>query len=116
MQNDLITVDSILDWLKACIEQKMPVDAHQWVEAALRLNVLVVDEHDMLFTMQQAVSKKRVELLEGGKNATQAKMIVEASDEYRLTQSQKARIGRIEELVRIAKVQARLKDAEMRLN
>jgi hypothetical protein len=106
----LVSVDSIIEWLKEQIENKHPVDAHTWVNAAQRLTVLLEEEHDTLFTLDQLVAQKRVKLLEEGFTATSAKMHVEASDEYREARKMKARIGRIEELVRLSKVQARMRD------
>lgn len=113
--DNLVSIDTILDWLKGAVEQKIPVDAHTWVDASQKLNVLLSDEHDLLFKMQQTVAKMRVANIESGMTVSAAKMRVEASDEYTDMCSQKARIGRIEEFIRIAKIQARLKDNEYRM-
>lgn len=110
----MITVDTILDYLKESVEQKRALDSHTWVDAALKLNVLVGDEHDKLFELQQVVSKKKVELLESDskRNVSAVKVLIEASDDYKYMKKQDARINQIEEFIRIAKLQARLKDNE----
>ena len=109
-----ITTDTIIEFLEKNVKEKIPIDPHTWVDAAQKLNVLLSDEHDLLFHMQQSVSGMRVELLEGGASTTTAKMKVEASDAYRETSKLKAKIGRIEEMIRIAKLQAKLRESEMR--
>lgn len=109
-----VTTDTIIDWLKLAVEQKVPVDAHTWLDAAQKLTVMIGDEHDILFGLQSTMAKKRVELLEQGFTVAKAKAYLEADPIYTLMQRQKARIGSIEEMVRIAKIQARMKDTEYR--
>lgn len=106
------TADDILTVLEQWAREKRPVDPTMWVEAAQKLVTLMGDEADKLFRMEQAVAQMRVELLEGGQNATQAKMRVEASDDYREARRQKAKIGRIEETVRLAKLRGRMANEE----
>lgn len=109
-----VNTDVILDFLKESVRNKDMIDAHTWVDAAQKLNVLIGDEHDILFDLQQQIAQKRVELMEKGKNVSQAKLMVEALDVYREMSRQRARIEQIEEMIRIAKLQARLKDNEHR--
>lgn len=109
-----ITVDTIVNYLRDCVEGKVVIDAHTWIDAAQKLTVLLSDEHDKLFDLQQIVAQKKVNLIEGGASGAESKMRVEALDEYREMSKQRAKIERIEEMVRIAKIQARLKDEEMR--
>lgn len=110
MEDQLVTVDGIMAYLRKCVEEKIQLHPSLWVDAALKLVVLLDDEHDLLFKLEQAVAVNRVNLMKDGMNATQAKMHVEALDEYREAKAQKARIGRIDEMIRIAKVQARMRD------
>lgn len=116
MANLLVTVDTIIDFLKEQVEQKLPLSPSVWLDAAMKLNVLLADEHDILFDLQQKVANKRVDVLQEDEkgNVSRAKMYVEASDEYRDMNKQKAKIERIEEFIRLSKVQARMKDNEFR--
>lgn len=109
-----ITTTTIISSLKKWVEEKKIIDAHTWVDAAQKLNVLIGDEHDKLFHLQQKVAQKKSFLMIEGDTAAAAKIKVEATDDYREMQKQKAYIGQIEEMIRIAKLQARLKDNEYR--
>jgi hypothetical protein len=116
MDQELVTTDLILGWLKETVENKLPISPHTWVDAALKLNVLVGDEHDKLFNLQQQVAQIKLTFLKEDekKNVSAAKMRTEASDTYREMRMQEGKIKQIEEFIRIAKLQARLKDSEMR--
>lgn len=102
------TVDSILDALQKMSQAKVPVDPHKYLEAAEKLNSLVQSVQEELFEKEQIVAKMRRDLLEDGKTATYAKMIVEASEEYREVRVLKAKIDRVMETIRLAKQHARL--------
>lgn len=107
-----VTIDSILNWLTDAVEHKVPVGPHTWVDAAQKLTVLLGDEHDKLFEAQSIVARQRLIHIEAGDSVALARTKVEADIPYKEMQKQKAKIGRIEEMVRIAKIQARLKDNE----
>lgn len=109
-----VTTESILSWLEEQVREKLPVDAHTWVDASAKLNILIGDEHDKLWDLQQEVARLEVMRIEGGDSAAKAKVYIRATDEYKFMKKQEARIGRIEEAIRISKIQARLKDNEIR--
>lgn len=110
----MITIDTILDFFRESVENKKVVDAHTYVDASAKLNILLSDEHDKLFILQQNVAQAKVLLIEGGKSVAQAKAIVEASDVYREMKVQQAKIERVEEFIKIGKIMSRLKSDEMR--
>jgi hypothetical protein len=110
----MVNTDIIIDYLKEQVENKHPMGPDVWVDAAQKLNVLLSDEHDKLFNLQQQVAKKKLELLKDSKSVAEARIKTEASEEYREYQLQKAKVDRINEFIRIAKIQARLKSDEMR--
>lgn len=117
MSKELVTTDTIIDFLQERVENKEPIHASIWLDAAQKLNILIGDEHDLLFDLQQQVANMKVryyeDIKEGEKpNVSKAKMYIETSDVYREMNKQKAKISRIEEFIRIAKIQARLKDTE----
>lgn len=105
----IITCDSIMEYFQEKTEKHMPIGANEWIEGAAKLNVLLGTEQELLFSMQQGVAKDRVELLSQKPTPSVAmvKIIVESSDEYRDMQNQKAKIDRIIEHIRIAKIQSR---------
>jgi hypothetical protein len=108
-----VTTDTILDYLKDCVEHKVPVDAHVWLDAAQKLTMLLEDEHDKLFQFEQSVATMKATLLTQGDSVAAAKVKIEASDEYLDARRQKARIDRIIAMTRIAKIQARMKNDHM---
>lgn len=112
---DPITTDTITNALKHWVENKISIPPSSWLDACAKLIILLEDEHIKLFDLQQQVARQRIELLENGMNATQTKMRVEGGDEYRLMSLQRAKIARIEELSRISKKMASLKDNEYRM-
>ena len=109
-----VTVDSVLTHLKRCVEDKVPVGPEVWLKGAQTLIVLLGDEHDKLFTLQQKIAQVKCVALEAGKSAAHAKIAAEAMDEYRKMQTLKAKIDGVIEMVRIAKLQSRLKSDEMK--
>ena len=113
MEN-LVTTNSIIQWLKEQVEQKKPVSPTQWLEASQRLCILLGDESEELFKLQQKVAQQKVDYIEQDKSVSEAKARVEASDDYRLYCCQKAKIARIDEQIRIAKIQSRTVMEEFR--
>lgn len=117
MKQELVTTDSIINYLQGKVENKEPLHASVWLDAAQKLNILIGDEHDLLFDLQQKVALLKVDYYENVKegekpNVSKAKMYIETTDEYKALHKQKAKIAAIEEFIRIAKIQARLKDTE----
>lgn len=111
----VITTDTIVNTLKQSVENKLTVPPSWWIDAAQKLNVLLGDEHDKLFNLEYRVANMKVAILEEDekRNVSAADVKVKASEEYKELRKQKAKVDRIEEFIRIAKIQARLKDNEL---
>lgn len=103
-----VTTDTILDFLKEAVESKKKLPAELWIETALKLNLLLGDEHIDLENYRSLVSGKRLEMLkkQEKKNVAAVEVEIEASDEYRTMRIQEHRVDRIEEFIRLAKKQA----------
>lgn len=112
--DNLITTDLILDTLKEWVEKKMPISPHLWVDAGLKLNMFKSDETAKLYDMQQKVALRKVALIENGDSVSMAKAKTDASDEYKFYKIQEAKIEMIEEMIRLAKVQARMTNEEIK--
>lgn len=110
--NEKVTADSIILWLSEQVAEKQILSPHIWMDAAQKLTVLLGDEHDKLFELQQEVNLRKSTLMASGDTAARAKIMVEATDVYKEYCRQKAKIGRIEEMIRVSKIQARMKDNE----
>jgi hypothetical protein len=103
--------DVILNWIKDRVEQKKAdFDVNFWLEVAMKLTILLPDEIGKLYDYQKEVAQMRLDILGGQekRNVSEVKMRVEASDVYRDMKKQEAKIGQVEEIVRIAKIQARV--------
>lgn len=106
------TCDSVLEWLEKKVRTREPIGAETWLIGSQYLNILQGDEQNKLFEIQHAVAKLKVGYIERGDSVAKADALVEASDLYLEMLKQKAKIERIQESIRISKIQARLSDEE----
>src|SRR3990167_2634756 len=106
--------DTIINWLTAQAEKKEIVDASDLLRAAHNLNLFLADEQEKLFQYQQNFAITVSDYIKEGKSVVMAKQLTQATDGYKMLQSQKARIERIIETIRIAKLNARIKSEEMK--
>ena len=112
--DEKITTDTIINYLQNQVEQKLPIDPNTFIDAAGKLNLLLGDEQEKLFFFQQKCAIMRSDKITEGKSVALAKLLVEASDEYREMLNQKAKIDRIIEFIRISKLNARLRQEEIK--
>lgn len=108
-----VSIDLILGVLREYVEHKHPIGPEMWLDAAQKLNTLISDEHRKLYELQQEVAKKKVAYIESGDTVAKANVKLQADDIYKTAKIQEARIGQIEEMVRISKLQARMASTEM---
>jgi hypothetical protein len=113
---DLTTVDSIIEWFSDLVSKKIPIDPETWLEGAARLNVLLQGEQEKQFDMEQEVAKLRNVLLDSGESVAKARSKIEATEEYKTARKQKARVDRVNEQIRIAKIQGRMASDVLRAN
>lgn len=111
----MVTTETILKAMKAWVTNKEIQSPSTWLDGALKLNILIGDEHEKLFELESQVAKEKFARLQA-QNCSVAKINVEIESlpiykEYRL---QKAKIDQINEFIKIAKKQATLKSEEMR--
>lgn len=107
-----MTVDEIISEMEDFVEKKIPVGPNYYVEQAQKLVVLMGDETDILHELQKGVAVKRVDFIDEGRSAAEARMRVEATEQYKQMQNQRAKCERIVEIIRIAKIQSRMKSDE----
>lgn len=108
MMEDFVTVEKITEWLTAQVQAKNPLGPDVWCDAAAKINVLLQEEQEKQFLMEQDVAKLRGLLLDAGETVAKARTRIEATDEYRKARNQKAKVERALELIRIAKIQSRM--------
>ena len=105
-----VTVDVILETLQEWVEGKHPIGASVWLDACAKLVVLLGDDQNDLFLMEQKIAQKKLELIEKGASVAKAKVVIEGLDEYVEARKIEAKIDRVVELIRISKLQARMSD------
>jgi hypothetical protein len=109
-----ITADTIMNKLEQAAQNNEVIDVDRLLNAASKLNVLLGGEQDNLFLLQQEVAKEKSRLIEEGYSVAKAETVVQGGDVYLNMNKQKAKIGRIEEFIRISKLQAKLKAEEFK--
>jgi hypothetical protein len=103
----LSTADSIMGWFTEQVQEKQPIDPHNWLEGAIKLSVLLQGEQEKLIIKEQEVAQLRKLLLEDGKTVAYAKTMIEASNEYAEARKLKAKIDRGTEFIRLCKLYSR---------
>jgi len=114
MDTQINSFQKIIDRFRELALRNEVVDPSQWMNGAMKLNVLLEQEVEKLIELEFVVAQKRKELLEKGNNATYTKMMIEASEEYREVQIKKAQIKNASEIVLLAKKYAQLASDQMR--
>jgi len=100
-----VTADTILNALKTMVESRKIISKDQWLETAFSLNLVRIDEAKLLHSMEQAVAKKKLGILQAQekKNVALAEVEIESSEEYRFARDQEAKLWSVDEFIRIAK-------------
>lgn len=106
------TIDSVMQKMDEFAKKGIPMSPQWYVERAQILISLMGDETDKLHELQKKIARARVVLIESGKSVAHAKIDLEAEDVYQEMQNQKAKCERITEIIRIAKIQSRMRSDE----
>lgn len=108
----MVTARSIIEYLQQQVESKKQLPKEVWLDAALKLTILSLDEIDKLIDLEKAFGQKKVEELDKQEkhNISEIKLRMEATEEYAAVKKQKAFCSVIEEMIRVAKLSARLNE------
>lgn len=109
----LVTIESILAWMKNAIETKSPISGGQWLDAAAKLNVLLMDFDEELIEAKFAVGTIKAEYIAEGVTAAAAKILSEARPDFKTMLLAEKKRERIVEFIRIAKKRTELQSHEM---
>ena len=110
MENE--NAESIMRKMEDLATKKIPMSPHYYVECAQQLVSLMGNETDALHKFQREVAELRVSFLDEHKSVAEAKLRTECSEIYETMLRQKSKCERINEIIRIAKIQARMRDNE----
>ena len=114
MEDQITTIDSIIAWLTEVIENKRSIAPSAWIEISQKANILLGDESDKLYELQQKIAQAKMDCIESGKGVSECRIRAEATDNYKEAQKIKAKIERTIEMIRLSKLQARLRNEEFR--
>lgn len=104
----MTTAQAVLDYFTDLAEKNQVIPPDAYVRGAEKMNVLLQVEQDKLFELEQKVAQMRANLVMNGQTSAYAKIVVEASDEYKQARQQKALVERGMELIRLAKKHAQI--------
>lgn len=104
--------DDVIKNIEDMVEKKIPLSPSWWIEQAQKLVVLSGDETDKLYLLQGKIASAKVGFIDDGKSVAEAKLRTEQTKEYAEMQSQKSKVERITEIIRIAKIQSRMREGE----
>lgn len=104
-----VTADIILDWMQNAVAARKSMAPDFWLDCAMKLNILLSDEHDLLEKLRRIVAEKKLDILRNQqkKNVAAAELIVEASADYKDMKLQEHKVDRVEEFIRLAKINAK---------
>lgn len=99
------TADLIIATLKDYVERKIPVAREAWLESAMKLSILRLDEAQLLNRMKQEIAQKKLNIYkkQEKRNVAACDLEIEASEEYKFAKDQEEKIYTMDEMVRVAK-------------
>lgn len=99
--------------LEHFVTNKIPLSPSAWLDIIGRVVVEMSEETDKLYALQKEVANMKIDYMKEFKSSmATAKTAIEATNVYEAMQRQKAKCLKIEELVRIGKLQSKLKENE----
>lgn len=104
-----VTSDTIINFMKTAVESQKRMNPDFYLDVATKLNILLGDEHELLEKLRRIVAEKKLDLLkmQEKRNVSAAELEIEASPEYKDMKLQEHKVDRIEEFIRLAKIQSK---------
>ena len=100
-----ISADTILDYLSNATQAKKMLSPEFYLEASIKLLTLLGEETNKLEDLRMTVAKMKLQIFESQekRNVSEAKLRIEATQEYADYRKQDAKCERIVEIIRVAK-------------
>jgi hypothetical protein len=108
------TIDTLMETMQERVEKGEIIGPHDWIDYAGRLNLFRGIDDNALFKLGQIIAKQRAELVTGGATVAAARVIIKATDEYREYKELQAKLDRVTEEIRLAKIRSRSASEEMK--
>lgn len=111
----MITAITIIDTMKKWVEEKHPISPATWLDASLKINILRGEFDDRYFELESELAQMKATLLsEESMTVAKADTLIKADPKYLEMRKLGGQIKLVEEMVRISKKYASLKDEEYR--
>tara|TARA_R110000868_G_scaffold400521_1_gene675109 strand:- start:13 stop:375 length:363 start_codon:yes stop_codon:yes gene_type:complete len=94
---------SVMQGLEELAKERGVLDWHMWLTGATKLTALLQNEEDELAEMEHRLIKMKASLIEEGRPANQAKLLVESHPSFLEVMKKRAFIKRCDETIKIAK-------------
>jgi len=107
------TIDTILAKIEQNVVERAILPPGDWIDASLAMTALLGHESDSLFLAQQKLAQRKALYVEGGDSVALATLKIQGTDEWVEMKKIEAKIGRVEEMIRCAKLRARMADSEL---
>lgn len=100
-----INADTILDYLANATQAKKMLSPEFYLEESIKLLTLLGEETNKLEDARMKVARLKLNIFESQdkRNVSEAKMRIEATEEYAEYRKQEAKCDRIIEIIRVAK-------------
>lgn len=109
-----ITIQSVIDTFQDWVMSSKVISPDLWMDGALKLNVLLGNEYDLIAELEQRCAIIEGEQLAQGFTSARAKTELKKKPEWLNLQKQKGKIRQVEEFIRLAKKHAQIVSDQMR--
>lgn len=108
MEEKKVTIQTIMNFFKEQIEQKIPIAPSIWLDGASKANILMENLDDQLGEAEFIVSETIAKEIDSGSSVALAKAKANATEAYKRLQKLKADKARAVEFMRLAKKRVEL--------
>lgn len=110
MNKELVTIDTILDWFKSSIEQKLPIRPVEWLDSSAKLIILSQDLDEEIAGLECDIADEMAKLIREDMSVSQAKSLANSGEVFRKLKKRKAVKERVISHVQIAKKRTELNE------
>lgn len=98
-------IDRFMEIMEDDIRTGIPLSPVTWIERAMKINIFISSEIDIpLYEIESKLAKERAELLkQPNMTVAKAKVIIEATDEYKESKILRAKKDVVQEQIKLAK-------------
>lgn len=101
-----INADTILEFFQTAVTENKALNPQIWADAAMKLNICLIHEESRLHDARRNVAEMKLRFLDSmeKRSVADAEARVEATKEYENMRIQESKVARIEEFIRLAKL------------